>query len=448
LSRIAGRFRFRHLWLTVPFWGLAVRASLPLSDNSFLWHVRAGVDQLASGEVIRTDPYSFTRFGEPWRTQSWLIELAYGRLERWFPGLSWAPWFLFAVMAIALLIVLALLWSRLGLRVGLIACLVAVGIVMQAYAHPRPAMVSFVFFGIVAALIATHRPPLWAIPPLMWLWAAVHGAFIVGLGVLFLDAIRRRSRRQAIAGAVGMLAATLTAHGAGIWTMLFAFATNRGALAFIQEWQPPDFTNLWLVPFLVLLTLLLVGMAAGHISVRALWVVAPVIVFALLSTRNVLPATLLLTPWLADASSVFPTFPEKATNPVVVWGAALVFATSAIWLAGRPVSLETRVFPSDEVVAAVGDGRLFTTMAPGGYLIYLGRDPVFIDDRAELYGAEFYADYERAVQGAGWSELFEEYEISEALLPNRAGLLGDLEESGWQVCAADDSHELVSVACR
>lgn len=448
MSRIAGRLRFRHLWLIVPFWGLAIRASLPLSDNSFLWHVRAGVDQLASGEVIRTDPYSFTRFGEPWRTQSWLIELMYGRLERWSPGLSWAPWFLFTVMAIALIVALVVLWSRCGSGVGVIAVLVMIGVVMQAYANPRPAMVSFVFLGVVAALIGSQRPPLWAIPPLMWMWAAVHGAFIVGLGFLALDAVRRKSRRQGLAVAAGAVAATLTAHGLGIWTMIAAFAANRDALEHIREWQPPDFTNPWLLPFLALLTLLLVGLATGHISVRALWVVAPAIVFALLSTRNVLPAILLLSPWLGDAAAGVPALAEKPTSPVVVWTVAIVFVASAMWFVGRPVRLDTSVFPSDEVLTGVGERPLFTTMAPGGYLIYLQRDPVFIDDRAELYGAEFYARYERAVRGAEWRDLFDEYDISQALLPSRSGLLVDLDEEGWQVCASDDSHALVATSCR
>ena len=80
-----------HLVLLVPWIGLVVGAASPIRDNSFLWHVRAGTLQLDLGHVLRTDPFSFTMQGAPWRTQSWLLELGYGLLERWTNGLGWVP---------------------------------------------------------------------------------------------------------------------------------------------------------------------------------------------------------------------------------------------------------------------------------------------------------------------------------------------------------------------
>ena len=73
---------------------MVIGASRPIRDNSFLWHIRAGDLQLTSGEVLTTDPFSFTMAGEPWRTQSWLADLLYGSLEQASGGLGWVPWLL------------------------------------------------------------------------------------------------------------------------------------------------------------------------------------------------------------------------------------------------------------------------------------------------------------------------------------------------------------------
>ena len=176
------RLRLRHLWLLIPFWIGAWRAGREIADNSFLWHVRAGLDQSAAGEVLRTDPYSFTRAEEPWRTQSWLIELGYGRLESWFGGLTWVPWFLFAAISLVLLAVLAgILRSGVAVAAGAVV-LGLIGWVFQPYMSPRPVLISYVLFAVLGLVVSSKRPPLWVVPGVLWLWASVHGSFVtVGL---------------------------------------------------------------------------------------------------------------------------------------------------------------------------------------------------------------------------------------------------------------------------
>ncbi|MBT8248315.1 MAG: hypothetical protein KJN73_10870 [Acidimicrobiia bacterium] len=74
------RLSVRHLFAMVPVVGVVVASARAISDNSFLWHVRAGTVQLDAGQVLRTDPFSFTAQGESWRTQSWIADLLYGTL--------------------------------------------------------------------------------------------------------------------------------------------------------------------------------------------------------------------------------------------------------------------------------------------------------------------------------------------------------------------------------
>ncbi len=161
----------RHLILLVPWIGLVVGAASPIRDNSFLWHVRAGTQQLDLGHVLRSDPFSFTMLGKPWRTQSWLIELGYGLLERWTGGLTWVPVLLVAVGALTLLLVGLAVHRRAGnlLVTGVVMALVTwLGLAFQV---PRPVLLSFLMLAILVVIL--DRNVLWPVPilfsPPSWL---------------------------------------------------------------------------------------------------------------------------------------------------------------------------------------------------------------------------------------------------------------------------------------
>ncbi len=443
------RLRLRHLWLLIPFWIAAWRAGRDLGDNSFLWHVRAGIDQLAGGEVIRTDPYSFTQFGEPWRTQSWLIELAYGRLETWFGDLVWVNWFLFAVVTGVLIVVLAGM-VRSGTALAAIAVVFALlAWIFQPYMSPRPVLVSYVLFAITGLIVSSRRPAWWAVPGIMWLWASMHGSFIVGLGILVLDGFRRRTRRAWLAVGISVVAVSATAHGAAIWEILYRFVVNREGLERIQEWQPPDFTNLALVAVLPLLGLLMVGLATQRIPSDALWIVIPMVAFALLSTRNVLPALLVIAPWLAAAAGVLPDWGESELSPPLVWATAVAVVATGLVLVAAPVVLDGERFPTRALVAQLEDGPLFHSIGPGGALIYYegSRRPVFVDDRVELYGPDFLGEYYEAIDGIEWRSLFAARGVQQALLDDEDVLVPRLEEDGWATCATDDGFRILRPSC-
>jgi len=89
--------RIVHLLPLLTIFIVGLLASLPIRDNSFLWHVRAGAVQLADGAVLVADPFSLARIGNPWRTQSWLLELLYAWLDGGGASLAWASLFVFVV---------------------------------------------------------------------------------------------------------------------------------------------------------------------------------------------------------------------------------------------------------------------------------------------------------------------------------------------------------------
>ena len=53
-------------------------------DSDAGWHIRTGEAILTTGNLPRTDPYSFTRGGQPWFAWEWLADVAMGGIHRAF----------------------------------------------------------------------------------------------------------------------------------------------------------------------------------------------------------------------------------------------------------------------------------------------------------------------------------------------------------------------------
>ncbi|HVN54277.1 MAG TPA: hypothetical protein VMT46_08100, partial [Anaerolineaceae bacterium] len=51
---------------------MAARAPM---DTDLWWHLRAGENTLASGQITLVDTFSYTRAGAPWTNHSWLAQV-------------------------------------------------------------------------------------------------------------------------------------------------------------------------------------------------------------------------------------------------------------------------------------------------------------------------------------------------------------------------------------
>jgi hypothetical protein len=438
-----GRLRVAHLRLAVPFLLIAWTAALPIGDNSFLWHVRAGELQLEIGRVLTTDPFSFTAGGEAWRTQSWLAELGYAWLEDVTGGISWVPAMKLLAMGAAIGLLGMVIYRVVGRRTGL-TLLGLLALVWQGapFAVSRPALLGFVLLAAVVAFTHLERRPLWMLPVLFWLWASVHGMFAVGLGYLLLDGFRRRSRRQIAAVVISGAVTALTAHGLGTWWIVLQFLRNRGALDLISEWQPPDFSNPFILPLLVVILGIVVAGAFNKLEAADLWIVVPFVAFGLVAERNVWPAFLVLVPIAARALTLIPTRLRKARaeSVAVNWVIAAILVLVAGFAVTRPVELSEDRFPAAEAIAALDPMPLFNGSAVGGYLIYdvWPELSVFIDDRAELYGAEQFQRFHDVKSGIGVMDTFSELGIGQVVVSADWPIVEYLELAGWEYRYQDE----------
>lgn len=441
------RLSVRHLFVMTPVIGVVVAAARSITDNSFLWHVRAGTVQLDAGEVLRVDPFSFSAGGETWRTQSWLADLLYGTLERWTGDLSWV-WPVVAVtMTITLALVGLAVYRETGNPLVVAVILFFTGWLVLRTLVPRPVVFSHLLLAALVVVLA-HERLRWTIPLILWVWAGLHGSFVIGLGLLVLEAVR--SGRRELWGLLGLSAVSvsLTAHGLALWGVLGEFAASRGALDLIQEWAPPDLTDLSAAPYALFIIAVTFAAALGRIAPRDLVVVAPFLLFGLTSYRALIPAALVLAPWVARASEV-PPLPGRVESGLLNGAIAVVIIVAAVWLGLERAESQPdeELFPVS-AVGALAPGPVFHGDAVGGYLIYAAWPDrlVYTDDRAELYGETRFQEFVDARAGRPvWRDVFARHEIDQALLAaDSTGLQEVLTASGWSETYRDIDFVVLS----
>ncbi|MCL1593000.1 MAG: hypothetical protein M3132_01445 [Actinomycetia bacterium] len=412
---------------------LALRASELIRDNSFLWHIRAGSVQASTGAVLTTDPFSYTANGEGWRTQSWLVDLAYAQLESMTDSLAWANWFVFGIGAIVLALVGFAIYDSRRSPVIVAGGLILAMWLFAPFAQARPVIVSYVMMAALVLILRWKDQLLWALVPLFWIWAAVHGSWVLGGLLVILELIRSRDMRLIKAGGAGLVATLLTAHGIGTWAVLYEFSQAREALGLIEEWLPPDFADIAQAPYLIVMVGLFVGFARGALAPKDLIVVLPFLFFGMTSRRAVFPATIVLLPFAVSALPL-PKLRTARGSTFVPAVALVVLGLLALSpMFARPLGLlDAERFPRESVVSAIEGRTPFHDSAVGGYLIYDAwpTELVYVDDRAELYGFDRLLGLRKALSG-DYEEVFDANDIDVAIVKPDSPLHRRLVSDGW-----------------
>lgn len=438
------RFSIAHLALIVPWVALVIGAFEPIGDTSFLWHVRAGTVQAEAGSVLTVDPFSFTMNGEPWLTQSWLVELLYGSLED-FSGLGFVPWMILVVSTLAF-IGIGLIAYRYSKSVpATVFVLVLSTLALISFMVPRPVVFSYLL--MVLAIVAWDRPSTrWAVPFVFWIWAAVHASFFIGLAYVGLWILVRREWKALPVAIVAGLATLGTAHGLGVVQFLLTFGENREALEFISEWRRPDLLSPLYLPFLGGLIFIVLGAFRDRIYPRHLWLIVPFALLSLNSVRAIPPAWLGIVPLVALSLSGLRVGSRAGLRRRL----AAVFAAVVLLLPF--LLIDSSGIPEDQFPVAASeamtDDRTFHDDRVGGYLIW-SEGPerkIYIDDRAELYGWRL-EEFVKVRNGdTDWKPVFERDGVGQVLVESDWDLIDDLLDAGWERMFEDDAYTVLRPA--
>ena len=454
-------------------------------DTDVWWHLRAGEHFLDEGSILREDLYSFAREGEDWVNHSWgaqiIIALAY-RLtdgdgdvgDSGVIGLAfYAAIFGTAGMVLVYRMCAGNIYSR--------AFVVIVGASTAAvFWSARPQMVSFFLSTVVLYLLYLFKRHdkdyLWAIPPLMILWVNLHAGFALGFIILlgFLagefagnlidpdaeDAVSwRRLGKVGLVTLIGVAALSLNPYGPRMILYPFETAGLQSLNLFIQEWRSPDFKNPQTWPFI----LLVFGLIAARSKQRMAWsdlsLTLGTLLLALWASRNIALFAVVATPTLSRQVDAYLTERGWQIRPMKsVRGARLILNWALLILivfgglakiatdleAENVDEIQAEFFPL-EALSYIREnppaGNMLNNYNWGGLQIYTVPDvPVFVDGRTDLYGDDLLGDYFDALLGASnWRDVFEDYDIQAAFLPEESSLSTLLREDGeWQIVYEDE----------
>ncbi len=233
------------LWLAVAILLPALAATIaPMSTVDLAYQVRAGELMLGSLAVLRTDPFTFTAFGEPWLNQQWGAGVVFALVH----GVAgWGGLVVLRVLLVATAVGLVFTAARRWLPARPAALLALAGFVVGiASLGLRAQLAGIVLFAAVLAILSWRdkRPRLtWAIPLLVLAWANLHGSFFLGPAVaavaLLEDLIARRPgvRRSLVVLALSLAATCMTPFRPAVWEYALGIATNGAITRLITEWQ-------------------------------------------------------------------------------------------------------------------------------------------------------------------------------------------------------------------
>jgi hypothetical protein len=360
------------------------------------WHLSAGRWIISHHSVPQTDPFSFTAFGAPWIDFEWLTQLT------WFAvhslGGLWALWVLKAVLlAAAFYPVDALLRDKRASSAARAGALALWLCAMLAQSDLRADLLSACFFAVILRRLENGRASFLFGFGLFALWANLHAGFALALGLYVLSALTSRIERRAVTPRLaaeftgGVLGSFINPYGVGLYRVLFAHASEPAVTRYVMEWMAPSAHNMFQVPLLAAIVLVL-GLAAVSVRRGSLF-----LLFAALGTLSAAAFSARFGAYFAAAGAMF-AFSAFPNPRAVVVAAGLAAATVLL----SPVRRHLHGQPFDDkyvgrrgadfVVreqATLSGLRMFNQYAWGGYLGWaLGPDGRVFGDGRYLFHSQ------------------------------------------------------------
>ncbi len=467
-------------------------------DSDAGWHIRIGEMILRTGVLPHSDPFSFTRAGQPWVAWEWLSDILMGAVHQW-AGLT----------GVAMLYGIAIaagvwLWFRLNWDTGgnfLIACALASPMLSACNIHwlARPHVISWIFLLAALRFCETLKGPLtWrqsigvAIGTV--LWTNMHASFFFAALIPAIWAIgawlrpkiweargieKARPRDYAAVAVTAAVATLVNPYGWELHVHVAHYLLNHDLLDRIGEFQSFNFHAEGALPITLALTIAMAG-AVFALASRQLdhFFLSSLLVIAALRSARALPLVALLalplangaiTQFLSEAPGLnarmrkivhgFLSYGQRlraldARNSGLPVSATACTTVSYVTEDHHGIAAHTG-FPADQFPVAAAatvaslplQARIFAPDKFGGYLIYKfnGARKVFFDGRSDFYGAGFLKDYARIVQvRPGWRSLFDSFHFTHALLPNDYSLVGVLKDEGWRQMYFDSTVTLLA----
>lgn len=469
---------------------LFARPSYLFQDCSIGWHLAAGQFILDHHKIPHTDIFSYSFPDKPWVPYEWFFDLVAAILTN-LGGFNLLA--VFCASIIAFVFVKTYDWQRsAGASLGIATLISIIGIFASAvHWLARPHIVTFLCFAIYLSVLRKFERStisgarmVIALSLTMLLWVNCHPAFPLGLVLICINILSsllsgaNKEKLKFLFLALATTGATTLCNPNffDLHLYILNYLKGTGILANTEEYLSPVFhgnIHAFCLELLIFTLIFALYKYKGpeKISLNSVFTSVFTLHLALSAVRNIPIFALAVSPLIGfllqrknDATSEeahsnktfaklqnsFAEFDqqEKHSKKRIL---SIVYTILVICLAFTPMmktgfNPETTPSKTFEYIdknlrpAQVGDSG-FNLDNWGGLLFYKLKMKVFIDDRADFYGQDYYNKYGTIVQTEpGWQALLEQFKIKWILMPANAKLANALSnDPNWSMVEKDEA---------
>lgn len=471
-------FQTRHVFLVILALGLFTMAARSVTDPDVWWHLRTGQLILQNHKIFHSDPYSFSKFGEPWLDHEWLAQVLI------YSTYSLGGWggLIFEFAAI----IAAAFWMvflRSPGRPYVAGAITAWGAVASIPSWGvRPQMLTLLLASVFLLIVEkSYRRPnlLWWAPALMVLWVNLHAGYALGIAFLVLyltgngldvafgqgdlpDAASWCKRAALITG-ICIAVVPLNPYGVRMYTYPLETLRSSAMLSNIAEWLSPNFHQSKNFPMLLMILAILVLCALSPKRLRPseLILLSVTLYAALRSVRHIPIFVLIAVPILSGMiqscleqsgkARLFESSIESLSRSKLVFNWLLLIsmvtfcAVRLRYVIVHQAQAEAREFPAAAasfIAETKPPSPLLNHYNWGGYFIWelYPEYQVFIDGRADVYGDSFMNSFASTyyLRGPSWQGWLEKWNIRTVALPPDSPLVAALKSiPGWKTIFSD-----------
>ena len=477
------RLSTAQLFTAIVILSLFAMAAREVLDADFWWHLETGNWIVENFSIPKTDPFSQTKFGEPWIAHEWLSEVIfYGIFKIGGLGL------LSILFSIVITASFALSYSRSDGKPYLAGFVTILGALASAPLWGvRPQMISLLFFSGFLLLLdkytrTSNKRYLYFLPVIMLLWVNLHAGYMLGPAVILIyiagscaeavvavlnkekpswTDLKAKVLPELIILVLCLVASMANPNGLKILIYPFQTLSSNAMMSMIVEWFSPDFHKTEWLP-LIALTLLLIASGLYSKKQSSITEILLACAFgfgALRSMRNVPLFAIAIIPILSyhidgivnlKLPITTPTRRQSLLNIFLLAIAALVVCLRIDSVITNQKVAEEKAFPATAtnwIKEDLPDGNIFNSYGWGGYLIWnlYPKYKVFIDGRADLYGDSFMSTYNSIYYAqTGWKDKLDQANIRIVLVEPTASIASALQnDNNWKVVLQNDKSILL-----
>lgn len=450
----------RRVWFLALLTGVVVSTLIrlrgPIDIDTWL-HLRIG-DELRSGERFGVVPDPLVVIADrPYIATQWLSQVIFSFIYQ-FVGLDG----ILLLRLAALLVLLAAVFAASRLSAGRVAAAIATLVGMTASSAAwaeRPQVLGLALHGVLVLLwvrAQQRRTTPWLVVPLMWLWACVHGTWILGLatGLVFMAGAvmdnpggLRRFKGWFLVNGASFVAVALTPLGPRL--LVEPFNVGNLAPAMAPEWQRPSWSNPLLLLVLAMVGAVVIGMIRRRSTTwTRVLLAAGALALSVYTVRTIAFGAVLVAPAFAAALSPRhgemgnPAWRSEAV-PWLVATAVLTLLPGA--LIGFPKEPPVGPAISSELDSLPTGTHVAVDLRVSGWFLHSYPDLKPLRDvRAEIYTAEVAADFESFMQaGDGWQSYVQTNHVHAFVLARDSALSRALaKDARWSEFVAQGDYAL------